>query len=95
MVGTVPEPGNLSMSDLASLLTTKEQLNFTQLTALTADAAAGATRNLATFIAQANQLGALTICAKGAASLGTKLFSTTAFISGTKTDIDVYRLDAA
>lgn len=95
MVGTVPQPGNLSMSDLADHLTQKEQLNITQLTALTVDPAAGVQRNLATFIQQPNQLGALSICQQGAASSGTKLFSTTAYISGTKTDIDVYRLQLA
>ncbi|MGD0521246.1 MAG: hypothetical protein ABSA48_08335 [Terracidiphilus sp.] len=83
------------MSDLAALLTEKEQLNFTQLTALTVDPSAGTKRNLATFIDQPNQLGALSICASGAASVGTKVLSTTAYVSGSQTKIDVYRLPLA
>jgi hypothetical protein len=94
MVGTVPVPGNLSMSDLAAWLTDKEQLNFTQLTALAIDPAGGSTGNLGTFIAQANQLGALSIVAAGAPApaQGTKVLSTTAYIGGKQTKIDVYRL---
>jgi hypothetical protein len=94
MVGTVPVPGNLSMSDLADWLTEGEQSNFTQLTALAADPVGGATRNLGTFISQANQLGALAIVAAGttAPAQGTKVLSATAYISGAQTKIDVYRL---
>jgi hypothetical protein len=92
MPGTVPVNGNYSMGDLANYLTTKEQLDFTQLTALTVDSVSGQQRNLATFIAQPNQLGPLAICAKGATSQGTKLLSTTAYISNAETSIDVYRL---
>jgi predicted esterase YcpF (UPF0227 family) len=95
MLGTIPAPGDLSMLDLGGYLTTKEQLNFAQLTALTVDPAAGSTRNMATYIDQPAQLGAITIVAKGASSEGTKILSTTAFISGTKTDIDLYRLPLA
>jgi hypothetical protein len=91
MVGTIPVPGNLSMEDLADILTRNEQ-DFTQLTALTIDTAAGSTGNLATFVAQDNQLGILTICASGASSSGTKILSATVYISGTQTKIDVYRL---
>jgi hypothetical protein len=95
MLGTIPEPGDLSMSDLAARLTNKEQLDLVRLTALNVDPAAASTRNLATFVDEQNQLGALSICAKGGASSGTKILSTTAFVSNTKTEIDVYRLPAA
>jgi len=91
MVGTIPAPGNLTMDGLAAALTRNEQ-DFSQLTTLTVDPAAGAKGNLATFIAQDNQLGSLSICASGAASQGTKILSTTAYISGAQTKIDVYRL---
>jgi hypothetical protein len=79
------------MDGLAAALTRNEQ-DFSQLTTLTVDPAAGAKGNLATFIAQDNQLGSLSICASGAASQGTKILSTTAYISGAQTKIDVYRL---
>jgi hypothetical protein len=92
MAGTFPVNGNYSVDDLANYLTTKEQLDFTQLTALTIDSTTGHQRNLATFVAQPNQLGPIAICAKGANSPGTKLFSTTAYISNAQTSIDVYRL---
>jgi hypothetical protein len=92
MVGTVPAPGDLSKSDLAAWLTEKEQLDFTQLTALTVDPAEDKKRNLATFIDQPDQLGPLSIIADGEASGGTKLLSTTAYVSGKQTKIDVYRL---
>lgn len=95
MLGTIPAPGDMSMLDLGSYLTEKEQLNFAQLTALTVDPAAGSTKNRATYIDQPAQLGAIVIVAKGASSEGTKFLSTTAFISGTKADIDVYRLALA
>jgi hypothetical protein len=91
MAGTIPvDDGNLSMDDLAATLTSQEQLAFEQLTVLTIDPAKP--RNLATFIDQPNQVGKLAIVAKDAASQGTKILSTTAFVSGAKTDIDVYRL---
>lgn len=83
------------MLDLGGYLTEKEQLNFAQLTALVVDPAAGAVRNMATYIDQPAQLGAISIVAKGAASNGTKILSTSAFISGTKTDVDIYRLPLA
>lgn len=92
MAGTLPAPGDKSMLDLAGYLTQKEQLDFLQLTALTVDPAPAANRNLATYINQDAQLGALAIVAQAAASQGTRILSTTAYISGTKTDIDVYRL---
>lgn len=91
MVGTIPVSGGFTMDALAAALIRNEQ-NFTQLTALGIDPASGATGNLATFIAQDNQLGALSICASGATSEGTKILSTTAYISGKQTKIDVYRL---
>ncbi len=81
------------MVDLAATLTAEEQSQFEQMTALAVDPAAA--RNLATFIAQPAQLGELSICASGAVSAGTKVLSTTAYISGVKTKIDVYRLPLA
>lgn len=90
MAGTYPVDGNLSMANLAATLTSKEQLEFLQLTGLAVDPAQA--RNMATFINQNNQLGKLTIVAKGATSQGTKILSTTVYISGTKTDVDIYRL---
>jgi hypothetical protein len=90
MVGTSPVSGDLSMDNLAATLTGEEQSQFEQLTALVVDPAVA--RNLATFISQPKQLGELSICASGAASTGTKLLSTTAYVSGKQTKIDVYRL---
>jgi len=92
MLGTVPVGGNYSMSDLADLLTAQEQLDQSQVTALTVDTAVGSKGNLVTFISQPNQLGCLAICASEATSSGTKVLSTTAYISGAQTKIDVYRL---
>ena len=91
MIGTLPVSGSLTLEVLASTLTKYEQ-DFAQLTALSVDTAAGSQRNLATFITQDNQLGALAIVASGAASQGTKVLSTTIYISGTQTKVDVYRL---
>jgi hypothetical protein len=90
MAGTVPVPGNLTMENLAADLTRREQLAFEQITALSIDPAQ--TRNLVTTVSQPQQLGTLSICAAGAASQGTKILSTTVYISGAKTDIDLYRL---
>lgn len=83
------------MGDLANVLTSQEQLDRTRVTALTVDTAAGSTGNLVTFVAEPVQLGALAICASGAASQGTKIMSTTININGTATGVDVYRLPGA
>lgn len=90
MIGTLPVPANLSMTDLASLLTIKEQLTFVQLVALSADP--GRELNLATYIDQPEQLGALAIVSMGVSSPGTKILSTTVYIMNAKAAIDVYRL---
>jgi hypothetical protein len=90
LAGTFPVSGDLAMDDLAAALTSEEQLGFEQLTGLAIDSTKA--RNLATFTNSPNQLGALSICASGAAAKGTKLFSTTAYVSGKQTKIDVYRL---
>jgi hypothetical protein len=90
MAGTVPVSGDLTMDDLAATLTRRDQSAFEQVTALTIDPAQ--TRNLVTTVSQPQQLGALSICAAGASSQGTKILSTTAYISGTKTNINLYRL---
>jgi hypothetical protein len=93
MLGTVPIAGTYLMGDLANILTSQEQLDRSQVTALTVDTAAGSTGNLVTFVAQTNQLGSLAICACDADNPGTKLLSTTININGTATKVDVYRLD--
>ena len=93
MAGTIPVAGNLSMDDLAATLTSEEQLGFEQLTDLGVDP--NAARNLATFVDQNNPLGKIAIVAKAAASDGTKILSRTIYVSGTKTDIDLYRLPLA
>ena len=80
------------MGDLANILTGQEQLERSQVTALTVDTVAGSTGNLVTFVAQTNQLGSLAICACDADNPGTKLLSTTININGTATKVDVYRL---
>ena len=90
MAGTVPVSGDLTMDNLAATLTRREQTAFEQVTALSIDSAQ--VRNLVTTVSQTQQLGALSICAAGAASRGTKILSTTVYISGVKTNIDLYRL---
>ena len=90
MAGTVPVSGNLDMQGLAATLTKHEQLAFERVTALTIDSTQ--TRNLVTTANEPQQLGALSICATGGTSPGTKVLSTTAYISGAKTQIDLYRL---
>jgi len=94
MVGIIPVSGKLSMDDLAATLSRNEQ-DFTQLTGLEIDNKSSVQQNLATFMAQDDQLGLLSICASGAASAGTKILSTTAYVSGKQTKIDVYRLPLA
>jgi hypothetical protein len=79
------------MQALADELSRGEQ-DFAQLTTICVDSAAGANRNLATFIAQDNQLGVLAICTSGAVSEGTKVLSATVLINNAKTTVDVYRL---
>jgi hypothetical protein len=91
MVGTLPVSGSLTMEGLAATLTKYEQ-DFAQLTALSVDTAAGSQGNLATFINQDIQLGALAIVASGASSEGTKILSPTVYIESKQTKIDVYRL---
>jgi len=93
MAGTIPVAGNLSMDDLAATLTSEEQLGFEQLTGLHVDP--NAVRNLAAFIEQNNPLGKLAVVARGAASEGQNIMSPNVYISGAKTDIDVYRLPLA
>jgi hypothetical protein len=95
MVGTIPIPENFchSMGDLANSLTSQEQLDRTQVTALSMDTKTGSQGNLVTFEAQPNQLGRLVICASGAGNEGTKIISAaTIYINGTQTKVDVYRL---
>jgi hypothetical protein len=90
VAGTVPVSGDLSMEDLAATLTRREQLAFEQVTALTFDTTQA--RNLVSTIDQVQQLGELAVCASGNASEGTKILSSTVYISGTKAAIDLYRL---
>ncbi len=89
MAGTIPVSGSLSMDDLANTLTRREQLDFEQVTALSIDTTQA--RNLVTTVNQPNQLGALSICAAGTINPGTKVLSTTAYVSGAQTSIDLYR----
>ena len=77
------------MDALAATLTRNEQLDFERVTALTVDNTQP--RNLVTTVNDASALGALSICAAGAAGNGTKLLSTTAYISGSQQAIDLYR----
>ena len=90
MAGTVPVSGNLTMENLAATLTRREQLAFEQVTALSIDSTQ--VRNLVTTVSQPQQLGALSICAAGSTRQGTKVLSATVYISGAKTNIDLYRL---
>jgi hypothetical protein len=91
-VGRVPAPGNLSLSDLANELSYQEQVNFTQLTALTSDPTA-ASQNLATYIIRTTPITNLAIVATGTSSPGTAITTnTTVYVSGAKTAVDVYRL---
>ena len=90
MAGTIPVSGNLTMENLAATLTRREQTAFEQVTALMIDPTQ--VRNLVTTVSQTQQLGALSICAAGATSQGTKVLSATVYISGAKTSIDLYRL---
>ena len=90
MAGTVPVSGDLTMEGLAATLTRREQDAFEQVTDLSLDSTQP--RNLVTTVSQSKQLGALSICPAGAASQGTKILSTTVYISGAKTNIDLYRL---
>lgn len=89
MAGSVPVSGKLSMQKLAATLTRREQLDFEQVTGLTVDTTQ--LRNLVTTVDQQNQLGPLVICAAGADQNGTKILSTTAYISGVQKKIDLYR----
>ncbi len=90
MAGTVPVSGDFTMQKLADTLTRHEQLADERITALTIDTTQA--RNLVTSVSEPQQLGAISIVAAGAPSHGTKVLSTTAYISGTKTQIDLYRL---
>jgi hypothetical protein len=89
LAGTVPVSGDLTMENLAATLTRREQLAFEQVTTLSIDPTQA--RNLVTTVSQSQQLGALSICAAGATNQGTKVLSTTAYISGAQTNIDLYR----
>lgn len=80
------------MDGLARDLSRNEDTG-TQLTALGIDSNPAIQKNSATFIKNDDLLGPLSIVAGGAASPGgTLVLSTTAYISGTQTKIDVYRL---
>ncbi len=90
MAGTIPVAGNLSMEDLAATLTSHEQLAFEQVTGLVVDPTHA--RNLVTTVAQMHQLGPLEVCASGQSAPGTKILSTTVYIRGAKTAVDLFRL---
>ena len=95
MVGITPVSGTLTMEVLAATLTNAEQSDTEQVTALAIDPLK--VGNLVTLISYDSdtQLGDLAIVARDAASPGTKILSPTVYISGTKTDVDVYRLPLA
>lgn len=91
MPGTYTVAGDLSMNVLASTISTSEQLRQDRLVALKPDPTQA--RNLAEFVAETTvTLGLLSICAAGAVSAGSKLFSASAYVNGTVTNVDVYRL---
>jgi hypothetical protein len=91
-VGQVPAPGNLSLSDLANELSFQEQVNFTQLTALTFDPT-NTSQNLATYKVRTAPITNLAIVSTGTNSPGTGITTNaTIYVSGTKTAVDVYRL---
>src|ERR1700743_134603 len=93
MAGTIPVSGKFTMQKLADTLTRHEELTFEQVTGLAIDPTK--VGNLVTTIGQPTQLGPLAICAKGAKQDGDKILSTTAYITGVKKQIDVYRLTTA
>jgi hypothetical protein len=83
---------DLSLDQISDTLTTKEQLRVTQLTALEADAAAAQKRNLATFIARTQDIGAVLVVAAGSSATGTKILDNkSVFVSGALQQVDVYR----
>jgi hypothetical protein len=88
--GTIPVSADLTLETLAATLTRREQLAFEQVTVLSIDPTE--VRNLVTTVTQPQQLGALSIVAAGTTSPGTKILSSTVYISGVKTNIDLYRL---
>ncbi|HWG21345.1 MAG TPA: hypothetical protein VG225_12515 [Terracidiphilus sp.] len=93
MAGTIPVAGDMKVENLAATLTTEEQLKFERLTVLEVDP--NKVGNLATFENEPKRKGALAIVARGVNSPGIKILSPTVFISGTKTDVDVYRLSSS
>ncbi len=90
MAGTFPVSGDLTKEQLAATLTRREQLAFERVTALTIDTKQ--VRNLVTTVTEPQQLGAIAIVDAGSPSPGTKILSTTAYISGSQTKVDMYRL---
>lgn len=80
------------MDALAATLTKHEQLAFVKLTVLVADATQQ--NNLATFVSFDGVLGAIAIVAAGAASPGSKMFSSSVsvYINGVITSVKVCRL---
>ncbi len=90
MAGTIPVAGNLSIEDMAATLTSHEQLAFEQVTGLMVDPTRP--RNLVTTVAQMHQLGPLDLCPSGQPSHGTRILSTTVYILGERTAVDLFRL---
>ena len=89
MAGIKPVSGGLTMDGLAATLNRREQLDMEQITALAIDPTQ--TRNLVTTVDQTQQLGTISIYAAGATQAGTIIISTTAYISGVETLIELYR----
>ena len=90
MAGTIPVDGNMTAQALGDALTRHEQTMFEQVTGLTIDTTQA--RNLVTTVSTDASLGVLSVCAAGGESPGTKVLSTTVYISGTQTEVDLYRL---
>lgn len=92
MAGTYPLDASLTLQQISDSLTTHEQLTVEQLTAFGVDTSAAIPRNLATFINRSEDTGALLVVVAGAAASGTKILDNkTAFVSGKKLQVDVYR----
>lgn len=89
MPGTVPLSGNLTIQGLADKLNRHEQLGREQVTGLVFDP--NKVGNLLTTILQHQQLKPLILRSAGADQPGTKVLSTTVYLSGTKIDVDLYR----
>ena len=94
MIGTVKYSASWTMDELARTCTENENWSFAQLSSLHSIEPAA---NLATFVKSGSLEGLndLVVVAKGSkpTANGTYLFTATVYVSDTKTDVDVYRLN--